>query len=101
MLDLAALGHPKRVLIAGCGGGYDVLGAVPLRCALLAAGVEVELASLSFCYLNGLDGARQDPRIPNLYAVGADAAVETKYCPEAWLAKWLASHHSASQSNPI
>jgi hypothetical protein len=77
------------VLIAGCGGGYDVLGAIPLRHALRAAGVEVELASLSFAYLNGLDHARQDPELPNLYAVGGAAATERAYCPEAWLARWL------------
>ncbi len=91
MLDqpvLANLGHPRRVLLAGCGGGYDILGAVPLRHVLRAAGVEVELASLSFAYLNGLDAA-QDAAHPNLYAVGAAAATQRSYCPEAWLATWL------------
>ena len=53
---LARLGGPRRVLVAGCGGGYDVLGAVPIRHALAAAGIDVELASLSFAYLNGLTG---------------------------------------------
>ena len=77
------------MLIAGCGGGYDVLGAVPLRHTLRAAGLEVELASLSFCYLNGLAGARQDAEVPNLYRVGGDAATEDAYCPEAHLARWL------------
>lgn len=85
---LAKLGHPRRILLAGCGGGYDVLGAVPLRAALLARGCEVHLASLSFSYLNGLD-AQQDAEHPNLYAVTASARTTTKYCPEAWLAHWL------------
>jgi hypothetical protein len=84
---LARLGHPKRILLAGCGGGYDVLGAVPLLHELRGT-CEVELASLSFAYLNGLD-ARQDAEQPNLYAVTAAAATERAYCPEAWLAKWL------------
>lgn len=84
-----ALGEPKRVLVAGCGGGYDVMGAVPLLHALHAGGIEVELASLSFSYLNALDGARQDPDIPNLYAVSATAASPKAYCPEAHLAKFL------------
>ena len=66
---LERLGRPRRVLVAGCGGGYDVLGAVPIEHALRAAGVEVELASLSFCYLNGLQGAEQDRELPNLYRV--------------------------------
>jgi len=90
MLDqpvLQALG--KRVLVAGCGGGYDVLGAVPLRTALRAAGIDVELASLSFAYLNGLDGARQDAQVPNLYEVTGAAATERAYCPEAHLARHL------------
>lgn len=85
---LERLGRPRRVLVAGCGGGYDVLGAVPIEHALRAAGVEVELASLSFCYLNGLEGAEQDHELPNLYRVGGEAATEEDYCPEAWLARW-------------
>src|SRR4051812_3996197 len=91
MLDqpvLAKLGSPRRILLAGCGGGYDVLGAVPLRDALVATGHEVHLASLSFSYLNGLDAA-QDAEHPNLYAVTAAARSASKYCPEAWLAHWL------------
>ena len=96
MLDapvLERLGHPRRVLLAGCGGGYDVLGAVPLHHVLRAAGVDVELASLSFCYLNGLPGARQDAVIPNLYEVRGDAATPRAYCPEAHLARWLDGEH--------
>jgi hypothetical protein len=86
---LARLGRPRRVLLAGCGGGYDVLGAVPLLHELRAAGgVEVELASLSFSNLCGLD-ADQDREHPNLHAVTARAATPYTYCPEAWLAKWL------------
>jgi hypothetical protein len=53
-----ALAGRKRVLLAGAGGGCDVLGAVPLLVELLASGErEVHLASLSFSYLNGLGGA--------------------------------------------
>src|SRR5690242_8692131 len=92
---LRALGSPRRVLLAGCGGGYDVLGAVPLRHALRAAGVEVHLASLSFAYLNGLAGARQDPALPNLYAVAAGAATADAYCPEAHLAAFLDGEEGA------
>jgi hypothetical protein len=86
---VAALDAARRVLLAGCGGGYDVLGAVPLLVELLARGKEVVLASHSFCYLNGLAGARQEEAVPNLYAVPAAAATEAAYCPEAWLARWL------------
>lgn len=84
---LARLGNPRRILLAGCGGGYDILGAVPLLHAL-GGDVEIELASLSFSYLNGLE-AEQDREHPNLYRVTAAAATERVYCPEAWLARWL------------
>jgi hypothetical protein len=68
---LQRLHHPRRVLLAVCGGGYDVLAAVPLLESLRGR-VEMELASLSFSYLNGLQ-ADQDGQVPNLYAVGARA----------------------------
>jgi hypothetical protein len=79
----------RRILLAGCGGGYDVFGAVPLLADLMGDGREVHLASLSFCYLNALEGARQHPELPNLYEVPAAAATPAAYCPEAWLARFL------------
>lgn len=88
-LAVQSLAGARRVLVAGCGGGYDVLGAVPLRHALRAAGIEVHLASLSFAYLNGLAHAVQDEHAPNLYAVGVAAATPRAYCPEAQLARFL------------
>jgi len=86
---VAALSNCRRVLLAGCGGGYDVLGALPLIHELRERGIETQLASLSFCYLDGLDGARRDPEHQNLHSVDAAAASELKYCPEAWLADFL------------
>nr|HEX4315668.1 DUF1152 domain-containing protein [Kofleriaceae bacterium] len=83
------VGDARRVLVAGAGGGYDVLGAVPLLHDLEADGREVHLASLSFTYLNGLDRARQIAEVGCLYEVGGDAAVPRAYCPEAWLARHL------------
>jgi hypothetical protein len=83
------IGDARRVILAGCGGGYDIFGAVPLMVELLEEGREVFLASLSFCYLNGLDGAIQNPNVPNMYEVPGSAAVQNVYCPEAWLSKWL------------
>ncbi|MFN7974606.1 MAG: DUF1152 domain-containing protein [Acidobacteriota bacterium] len=79
----------RSVLLAGCGGGYDVMGAVPLYQSLAARGIRVHLASLSFTLLNALDAARQDRLCPNLYEVDVDAATERQYCPEAWLAWFL------------
>jgi hypothetical protein len=88
-MNAAIFGDAKRILLAGAGGGYDVLGAIPVLADLEAEGREVHLASLSFTYLNGLDRARFIPEVGSLYEVGGDAAVETAYCPEAWLAAFL------------
>jgi hypothetical protein len=82
------LSQKRRILLAGCGGGYDVLGAVPLLTELLADGREVFLASHSFCNLSDLPGATRDSEIECLYQVPAAAAVPDRYCPEAWLARW-------------
>jgi hypothetical protein len=87
------LGPAQHILLTGCGGGYDVFGAVPLAIELLDAGRDVVLGNHSFCYLNGLDGALQQPDCPNLYRVPASAATEEAYCPEAWLARWFAEEH--------
>jgi len=83
------IGDARRILVAGAGGGYDVLGAVPLLVDLERDGREVHLASLSFTYLNGLPGARVVDEVGCLYEVPAAAASPTKYCPEAWLAGFL------------
>jgi hypothetical protein len=83
------LGPARRVLLAGCGGGYDVLGAVPLLHELRAQGQEVHLASLSFTALKRLPGAAPHPETQGLFAIHGGLATETMYCPEAWLARWL------------
>ncbi len=93
------LSSARRILLAGCGGGYDVLGAVPLYAELSADPTrEVFFASLSFTYLNGLDGAHRDAEAPSLYEVPAAAATADTYCPEAWLAKWLSERSGRPQS---
>src|SRR5262249_38771743 len=78
---LNALDGARRVLVAGCGGGYDVLGAVPHVAELVATGRDVHVASMSFTYLNGLDGAVQSATHPNLYSVPGEAATGRSYCP--------------------
>ncbi len=79
----------KRVLLVGAGGGYDVLGGVPLFTELKERGIVVDFASVSFTALESLARARADPDASGLYRVEASAAVTTCYCPEAWLARWL------------
>jgi hypothetical protein len=94
---LHALGGPKRVLLAGCGGGYDILGAVPVWVELTAAGHDVHLASLSFCSLARLSNSGRSPTIPNLYEVRSSAATKDAYCPEAWLARWFEERAGATR----
>lgn len=77
------------VLIAGAGGGYDILGAVPLLVGLRQQGLDVHLASLSFTVLRDLPGAESEADSTDLYRVTSDAASKSIYCPEAWLAQWL------------
>ncbi|MEW6210094.1 MAG: DUF1152 domain-containing protein [Acidobacteriota bacterium] len=88
----------RRVLLAGAGGGYDVLGAVPLWVELSSAGKEVFFASLSFSSLNEIDGAIRSPDFPNLYEVTSDCATMDAYCPEGWLACWLENRLGQRQS---
>jgi hypothetical protein len=85
----ATLRDSQRVLLAGCGGGYDVLGAVPLASELIAAGKEVEFASFSFTRLNRVAGHKRVREVPHLYVATAAAATPAAYCPEAWLASWF------------
>src|SRR4051812_25155867 len=93
-----AIRNAKRVLLAGCGGGYDVFGAVPILVELMDAGKEVHLANLSFTSLADLDGALQQPGFPTLYEVPSSAATARAYCPEAWLARWLEERLGRRQS---
>jgi hypothetical protein len=83
-----ALASSRRVLLAGCGGGYDILGAVPIAHQLMQAGKHVELASFSFTRLDQVAGHRPVPGVPHLYTASAEAAATSAYCPEAWLSAW-------------
>ncbi|NJL28845.1 MAG: DUF1152 domain-containing protein [Thermoanaerobaculia bacterium] len=90
-----ALANAKSILLAGAGGGYDVLGAIPLYCELRAAGKQAHLASLSFTALRELAGARPVAELPHLYEITGAAASASVYCPEAWLARWLSERFEA------
>lgn len=83
------LADAQRVLISGAGGGYDVLGAVPLVVELLRAGKAVHLGSLTFSNEAALQAVTRVPGLPNLAQVNRQSAVESTYCPEAWLAEWF------------
>jgi hypothetical protein len=80
-----------NILLAGCGGGYDVLGAVPLLIELTEAGKSVHLASLSFTALDHVAGHEPVEGVPHLFTTSLAATTEEQYCPEAWLAAWMTS----------
>lgn len=51
------LREAKRVLVTGCGGGFDIYSGVPIALALRALGKEVVLANLTFAMPKEADGA--------------------------------------------
>lgn len=83
------LGRSKRILIAGCGGGFDVYCGLPVFLALRERGHEVFLANLSFA----------DPHVPGAESLAAvltrvdeSATSSATYFPEYHLACWLADN---------
>jgi len=82
----------KRVLIAGCGGGFDVFAGVPIAQHLLAAGSEIVLANYSFTNL-ALCGGEQIT--PTAWRVDRQAS-DLPYFPERWLGEWLATRGVAA-----
>jgi hypothetical protein len=84
---LAALRPARTVLIAGAGGGFDVYVGLPLAIALWDAGVNVQLANLSFTQLELID--RDAWLTENVAVVGPDTTGPDDYFPERALARWL------------
>jgi hypothetical protein len=86
------LGESQRVIVAGAGGGYDVLLGLPLYFYLKERGKTVTLANLSFSNLFGVEGRELRP---NLIEVGADAGGSKHFFPEKVLCQWFASKGEA------
>lgn len=92
MIDLPihdALRGSSRVLLLGAGGGYDILGSVPLLVALRSQGKKVHVGGVSFTSLAALPGSRPEPGHPCLFPLHGGLATRDTYCPEPWLARWL------------
>ncbi len=87
----------RSVLLLGAGGGYDVLGAVPLFARLHDEGRRVHLGGVSFTNLPELPACVPHPSHLGLFAVTRAAAVESAYCPEAWLSAWLEQTYAYRQ----
>jgi hypothetical protein len=76
----------RRVLVAGAGGGFDVMSGLPIAFALEALGKKVFFANMTFTYL----GATEAQAVgPGVYEVRADTKSDERYFPEKHLAVWL------------
>jgi hypothetical protein len=84
---LSRLAKAERILIAGCGGGFDVFAGVPVAVQLMSAGKHVTLASFSFTNL-WLCGGEQ---VTSTTWRVDERSNELPYFPEKWLAEWLAA----------
>jgi hypothetical protein len=78
----------KHVLVAGAGGGFDIMSALPIGLTLSALGKKVFYANLSFTHLGATDAPQ---RTRGLYEVTATSAGDLRYFPERHLASWLAA----------
>jgi hypothetical protein len=84
---LSRIEPSRNILIAGCGGGFDVFAGIPLAHHLWRMGKSVAFANFSFTNLWMCGGERV---APNLWRVDRQAS-EIPYFPEKWLAEWLAA----------
>ncbi len=79
------LDSAEKVLIAGAGGGYDMISGMPLYHYLRALGKEVVLANLSFSQLRWTNNRFV---MPNLYEI-TEKSDHVRYFPEKHLRDWL------------
>ena len=84
----AALDDCNTILLAGCGGGFDIYSGIPLYFSLVAQGKEVILANLSFTHLGNTTA---EPVYEHCYSVRAKDQDRSgrNYFPEKWLKQWL------------
>ncbi|MGY4311386.1 DUF1152 domain-containing protein [Bradyrhizobium sp. JR3.5] len=88
---LDRLEQATNVLIAGCGGGFDVFGGVPIAERLWSRGKQVVFGNFSFTNLWLCGGERINQ---TTWRVDRRSA-EIPYFPEKWLAEWLAARERA------
>lgn len=83
-LPFSAAGN---TLVAGCGGGFDVVCALPVALALKHQGIGVHLASYTFSEVKEVAGAeRIDDK---LFRIDRHCTPPANgYCPEIWLCRW-------------
>jgi hypothetical protein len=77
----------KRILVAGCGGGFDACAGISIAQHLRAAKKDVTLANFSFTNLWLCGGERITP---TMWRVD-ESSSEIPYFPEKWLAERFAA----------
>ena len=83
---LERLGNAQRVLVAGCGGGYDVYAGLPLYFYLRKRVEAIFLANLSFADLPQGIGRQLTPALTE---IDADTEGPEDYFPERALCRWF------------
>lgn len=81
------LADAKHVLIAGCGGGFDIYSGLPLALALRRDKRRVTLANLTFAAPRQAAGAELITDALSL--IDASVKPDRPYFPEWYLARWL------------
>lgn len=81
------LARPRRVLVAGIGGGFDVVCALPLVLRLEEAGHHVVLANLTFTDTAEVEGGEWVGE--TTLRVDARSRSSRAYFPEGYLARWF------------
>ncbi len=82
-----AVANAERVLVAGCGGGFDIYCGLPLALALSRLDKSVTLANLTFATPRSGEGAESITDV--LTRIDATIRPRTPYFPEWYLACWL------------
>ncbi|MFO0658372.1 MAG: DUF1152 domain-containing protein [Polyangiaceae bacterium] len=80
---------PRRVLIAGAGGGFDIIAGMPVALAIERKGHHVELANLTWSSMASVDNKQQ--LAEGLWRIDASSN-GGEYFPEGALAKWRKQH---------
>ncbi len=79
----------ERILVAGAGGGFDLLSGLPIAFALRERHKTVFLANLTF---TPVTRASARPVAAELFEIDADTSGQASYFPEHHLAVWLRDH---------
>ena len=87
---LEELSGSQNILLAGCGGGFDVFCALPLYFHLRQVGKKLVLGNLTFSDLSYVNAPQLTEVVKEVDAFSEGSA---NYFPEKYLAEWLAGQN--------